>query len=73
MLLEKEPNNLQALSLAELVEKKMTRGTPLVSVRLLTVTNLIDTEGYIGLGLAAGAAALGTLLLAGLVRRANRH
>ncbi|PAV19921.1 mitochondrial fission 1 [Pyrrhoderma noxium] len=50
LLLEKEPNNLQALSLAELVEKKMTR------------------EGYIGLGLAAGAAALGTLLLAGLVR-----
>ncbi|KAH8116282.1 mitochondrial fission 1 protein [Phellopilus nigrolimitatus] len=42
-----------------------------------SLSGLIDTkmtrEGYIGLALAGGAAAIGTLLLAGLVRRANRH
>ncbi|KAL5492278.1 FIS1 [Sanghuangporus weigelae] len=55
LLMEKEPNNMQAQSLAELIDQKMTR------------------EGYIGLALAGGAAAVGTLLLATLIRRANRH
>jgi fission 1 protein len=30
------------------------------------------SEGYIGMALAGGAAALGTLLIAGLIRRASR-
>jgi len=55
LLLEKEPANLQARSLSDLIETKLTR------------------EGYIGLAIAGGAAALGTLLIAGIVRRANRH
>jgi len=54
LLLDKEPNNLQAQSLSELIDKKMTQ------------------EGYIGLALAGGAAAVGTLVLAALIRRANR-
>ncbi|EJD07409.1 mitochondrial fission 1 protein [Fomitiporia mediterranea MF3/22] len=55
LLLDKEPHNMQAQSLAELIDQKMTR------------------EGYIGLALAGGAAAIGTLLLATLIRRANRN
>ncbi len=30
------------------------------------------TEGYIGMAIAGGAAAVGTLVLAGLIRRAAR-
>lgn len=52
LLLEKEPTNLQAASLAQLIDERVTR------------------EGYIGMALVGGAAALGTLLLAGIVRRA---
>ncbi|KAI0297446.1 mitochondrial fission 1 protein [Multifurca ochricompacta] len=41
-----------------------------------SLDTLIDTavkrEGYIGMAIAGGAAAVGTLLLAGLVRRATR-
>lgn len=44
--------------------------TSFASVLPLSLLHL--TEGYIGLALAGGAAAVGTLLLAGLVRRANR-
>lgn len=54
LLLEKEPTNLQAQSLSQLIEKAVTR------------------EGYIGMALAGGAAAVGGLLLAGLLRRAAR-
>jgi len=54
LLLEKEPSNMQALSLAQLIEKAVTR------------------EGYIGMALAGGAAAIGTLILAGILRRAAR-
>jgi len=54
LLLEKEPSNMQAQSLAQLIEKGVTR------------------EGYIGMALAGGAAALGTVILAGLIRRATR-
>jgi mitochondrial fission 1 protein len=32
----------------------------------------LSTEGYIGMALAGGAAALGTIILAGLLRRAAR-
>jgi fission 1 protein len=31
-----------------------------------------STEGYVGMAIAGGVAAVGTLLVAGLIRRANR-
>ncbi|KAF8636391.1 hypothetical protein AX17_003573 [Amanita inopinata Kibby_2008] len=55
LLLDKEPTNLQAQSLSQLIDKGVTR------------------EGYIGMALVGGAAALGTLVIAGLVRRAARR
>ncbi|KAF5388641.1 hypothetical protein D9757_004796 [Collybiopsis confluens] len=54
LLLEKEPTNLQAKSLLQLIEKGVAK------------------EGYIGMALVGGAAALGTIVLAGLIRRATR-
>ncbi|KAI0727529.1 hypothetical protein C8Q72DRAFT_781504 [Fomitopsis betulina] len=54
LLMEKEPTNLQAQSLAYLIDQKVTR------------------EGYIGMALAGGVAAIGTILLASLIRRAAR-
>ncbi|KJA23588.1 hypothetical protein HYPSUDRAFT_163251 [Hypholoma sublateritium FD-334 SS-4] len=54
LLLEKEPTNLQAQSLAQLVERGAAR------------------DGYIGMALVGGVAALGTLVLAGLIRRARK-
>jgi len=54
LLVEKEPGNLQAQSLRELIDRAVSR------------------EGYIGMAIAGGAAAVGTLLVAGLVRRAMR-
>ncbi|KAF9072263.1 hypothetical protein BDP27DRAFT_1217827 [Rhodocollybia butyracea] len=54
LLMEKEPTNLQAQSLAQLIEKGVAK------------------EGYIGMALVGGAAALGTLVLAGFLRRATR-
>jgi len=54
ILLEKEPTNLQAQSLASLIEQAVTR------------------EGYVGMALAGGVAALGTLVIAGLIRRSVR-
>ncbi|KAF8347680.1 hypothetical protein F5887DRAFT_953673 [Amanita rubescens] len=55
LLLEKEPMNLQAQSLAQLIDRAVTK------------------EGYIGMALVGGAAAVGTILLASLVRRAVRR
>jgi mitochondrial fission 1 protein len=54
LLLEREPSNLQAQSLAQLIEKGVTR------------------EGYIGMALTAGAAAVGGVLIASLMRRGRR-
>ncbi|OAX43941.1 mitochondrial fission 1 protein [Rhizopogon vinicolor AM-OR11-026] len=54
LLLSREPTNLQAQSLASLIDKGVAR------------------EGYVGMALAGGVAALGTLLVAGLIRRATR-
>ncbi|KAK1221045.1 mitochondrial membrane protein [Marasmius sp. AFHP31] len=54
LLLEKEPTNLQAISLAQLIEKGVTK------------------EGYVGMALVGGAAALGALAMASLIRRATR-
>jgi len=54
LLLEKEPSNLQAQSLGQLIDRGVAR------------------EGYIGMALAGGAAALGTIILAALVKRSRR-
>ncbi|KAI0923823.1 mitochondrial membrane protein, variant 2 [Taiwanofungus camphoratus] len=54
LLMEKEPTNMQAQSLATLIDQRVTR------------------EGYIGMALVGGAAALGTLLVASVIRRATR-
>lgn len=54
LLMDREPNNQQAQSLNQLIEKSVAR------------------EGYIGMALMGGAAAVGSILLAGLVRRGRR-
>ncbi|CAE6417556.1 unnamed protein product [Rhizoctonia solani] len=54
LLLSKEPTNMQAQSLAQLIDNSTAR------------------DGYIGMGIAGGAAVMGALLLAGLLRR-NRN
>lgn len=72
LLMEKEPTNLQALSLAQLIEKGVTRGTSLCNLSFAVVASHIFVEGYIGMALVGGAAALGTIVLAGLIRRATR-
>ncbi|KZT65629.1 mitochondrial fission 1 protein [Daedalea quercina L-15889] len=54
LLMEKEPSNLQAQSLAHLIDERVTK------------------EGYIGMALAGGAAAIGAILLTSLIRRAAR-
>ncbi|KAH9924752.1 uncharacterized protein B0H18DRAFT_934102 [Fomitopsis serialis] len=54
LLMDKEPSNMQAQSLASLIDQRVTK------------------EGYIGMALAGGAAAIGTILLASLIRRAAR-
>jgi len=54
LLLSREPTNMQAQSLASLIDRGVAR------------------EGYVGMALAGGVAALGTLLIAGLIRRATR-
>ncbi|CAL1714685.1 unnamed protein product [Somion occarium] len=50
LLREKEPTNMQASSLEQLIDDRVKR------------------EGYIGMALVGGAAAIGTILLAGLIR-----
>ncbi|TFK25625.1 mitochondrial fission 1 protein [Coprinopsis marcescibilis] len=59
LLLEKEPLNLQAQSLSQVIEQKVARGMKL--------------QGYIGMAIVGGAAALGAILLAGVIRRATHH
>lgn len=54
LLIDKEPHNLQAQSLNDLIDKSITR------------------EGYIGMGLAGGAALLGTILIASIVRKSKK-
>ncbi|KAH9945703.1 hypothetical protein B0H21DRAFT_822789 [Amylocystis lapponica] len=55
LLMEKEPSNMQAQSLATLIDKRVAR------------------EGYIGMALVGGVAAVGTLLVASFIRRATRN
>ncbi|KAJ7281795.1 hypothetical protein C8J57DRAFT_1123679 [Mycena rebaudengoi] len=54
LLMEKEPTNMQAISLGQLIDKGVAR------------------EGYIGMALVGGVAAVGALLVAGAIRRATR-
>ncbi|CCF48243.1 hypothetical protein NDA18_004333 [Ustilago nuda] len=54
VLIEREPNNLQAQSLNQLIEKGVAR------------------EGYLGMALIGGAAAVASIALAGLMRRGRR-
>jgi fission 1 protein len=70
-LLEREPTNLQAQSLDNLIEKALKQGA-LLTFLFLPEADWLCTEGYMGMAIAGGAAAVGTLLLAGLIRRATR-
>jgi mitochondrial fission 1 protein len=71
--MEKEPTNLQAQSLGQLIDKGVARGqSPSFFSLQVPYTHMITTEGYIGMALVGGAAALGTLLVASLIRRAAR-
>lgn len=72
LLMEKEPTNMQAQSLATLIDKKVARGT-LISLLLIGFfTQHEITDGYIGMALVGGVAAVGALVAAGLIRRATR-
>ena len=73
LLIEKEPTNLQAQSLGQLIDRGVARGRfPFLFSLNAPYTHMITTEGYIGMALVGGAAAVGTLLIAGLIRRAAR-
>ncbi|CDO73275.1 hypothetical protein BN946_scf185008.g37 [Trametes cinnabarina] len=79
LLLDKEPSNLQAQSLAGLIDQRVTRGTlpsslPLFHISPLPLTTLraAHAEGYIGMAIVGGVAALSTLALATIIRRASR-
>ncbi len=63
--------NLQAQSLAQLIDRAVTKGKAHHPVPL--TADLFYLEGYIGMALVGGAAAVGTILLASLVRRAVRR
>lgn len=67
LLLDKEPGNLQAQSLGAIIDKAATRG----KVLFLRPSSYIDafaSDSYVGMAIAGGAAALGTLLIAGLIK-----
>lgn len=63
---------MQALSLASLIDNGVARGAfSLPNQCLFSLTNL--AEGYIGMAIVGGVAAVGALLFAGIVRRARSH
>ena len=73
--MEKEPANLQAQSLGQLIDKRAATGESLRSDIDFVFTNDAlgsFVDGYIGMALAGGAAAVGAIILAGLIRRAAR-
>ena len=75
LLIDKEPSNMQALSLASLIDKGVTRGSSLPTTFIIVITltpSQSSIEGYIGMALAGGAAAIGAILVGGLIRRAAR-
>ncbi|EAU90349.2 mitochondrial fission 1 protein [Coprinopsis cinerea okayama7 len=61
LLMEKEPANLQAQSLNQLIDNKIAKGAAAFP------------QGYIGMAIVGGAATLGAILLAGIIRRATHH
>lgn len=74
LLLEKEPTNMQAQSLSNLIEKKVTRGM-LDSLQLSSsVVNKVVycVDGYIGMAMVGGIAAVSALVATALIRRATR-
>ena len=90
VLIEREPNNLQAQSLNQLIEKGVARGKlPLHSLSLRLFDAMLQylcsltlkrcfwrwvgmIEGYLGMALIGGAAAVASIALAGLMRRGRR-
>lgn len=64
---------MQAQSLASLIDKKVTNGAcpacVLIREHVLTPPTL---EGYIGMAIVGGVAAVGALVAASLIRRATR-
>lgn len=75
LLIDKEPSNMQALSLASLIDKGVTRGSSLPTTFIIVIAltpSQPSIEGYIGMALAGGAAAIGAILVGGLIRRAAR-
>ena len=70
--MEKEPANLQAQSLGQLIDKKAATGELRLRLFHWPCAHLFLQDGYIGMALAGGAAAVGAILLAGLIRRAAR-
>lgn len=63
---------MQAQSLASLIDKKVTQGNFLNFVSCCMRIDFAAAEGYIGMALAGSAAAVGALLIAGIIRRATR-
>ena len=73
LLIEKEPTNMQALSLGQLIDQGVTRGSCTVHIFpfiLLTPNNV--KEGYIGMALAGSIVAVGAIVVGSLIRRAAR-
>lgn len=69
LLLEKEPKNFQAQSLRDLIDNAVAKGA--FSICSHSPSNDTDDrmriEGYIGIAIAAGATAIGGVLLAALL------
>ena len=72
LLLQKEPSNLQAQSLDALISQAVTKGM-LRFLPSCAASSIFPAEGYIGMALAGGAAAIGTLIIANFIRRATRQ
>jgi len=71
LLLEREPNNLQAQSLAQLIEKGVQRGAFSSSPFFLSLSveltlRGVPAEGYIGMALVGTAAAASAVVAAWL-------
>lgn len=84
MLLEKEPNNIQAQSLKQLIEAAVAKGAsffPLVPSTSFfapagtetSAVSTIRTEGYVGMAIAGGAAAAAGILFAAFMGAKGRR
>ena len=74
LLLEKEPTNMQAQSLSNLIEKKVTRGvsSPLQLPTSVANKEVCRVDGYIGMAMVGGIAAVSAVVATALLRRATR-